>query len=358
MKVLVFRIGSLGDTLVSLPAIWALRQNWPSARFTLLCDAHVGKSYVLASDLLAGSGLFDRFLKYPVMGDIHRCRRWMLYAKLLWQLRRERFDVLVYLVPSRRLASQVRRDYRFFRLAGIRSFVGFDGPFIADRVQSKPLPPLRSEAGMLMDRLEKSGLSVPPPSRWRADMALNADDARAFEAWLAGFPVAAGKRLVGIGPGSKMPAKVWPRERFLAVLRCLIRDVDIFPIVFGGPEDRDVGLWLINELGRGAVAAGTLGLRSSAAGLKQCLLYVGNDTGTMHMAASVGTPAVAIFSARSFPGQWYPMGEGNIVLRKQVSCEGCELVDCVIEKKRCLLSITEDEVVDACRRVLEIRLAN
>ena len=99
-RILVFRIGQLGDTIISLPSMWAVKQNFPEAHLALLCDRHPNKRYVLASDLLRGAGIFDEFLSYPVSdaGDILRRGR---MASLLAAIRRRRFDTLVYLAPTR-----------------------------------------------------------------------------------------------------------------------------------------------------------------------------------------------------------------------------------------------------------------
>ena len=137
----------------------------------------------------------------------------------------------------------------------------------------------------------------------------------------------------------------------------MIREFDVWPVVFGGDEDRMVGDMLIRKWGRGYNAAGALGLRAAAAGLKRCTLFLGNDTGTMHMAAAVGVPCVAIFSSRDHPGRWYPRGERHRVFRSQIECEGCLLVECVERQNECLKRISAAEVLDACREVLANRLS-
>jgi ADP-heptose:LPS heptosyltransferase len=73
----------------------------------------------------------------------------------------------------------------------------------------------------------------------------------------------------------------------------------------------------------------------------------------MHLAAAVGTPCVAIFSARAQPGMWYPYGVPSRVLRKAVECEGCGLVECIEKKNECLKLIEVDEVLSACGELLE-----
>ena len=80
-------------------------------------------------------------------------------------------------------------------------------------------------------------------------------------------------------------------------------------------------------------------------------VYVGHDSGPMHLAAAMQTPCVAIFSARQRPGVWFPYGPQHRVLYRQVSCGNCGLETCVVEGKRCILSIGVEKVLGA---VLEV----
>src|SRR5690242_8512751 len=173
-SILIFRIGSLGDTVVSLPALWVVREQFPQARLTMLCDHHPRKKYVLAPDLLRGTGVVDDFLLYPVDNSRRGrlMRPWQM-LRLLMQLRARRFRTLVYLPPSRRPLRSVERDMKFFRLAGIRKVIG-------DCVQEPP-PPARPgmpmalrprEADLLLARLAASGIPVPPPNQGRMDLNL------------------------------------------------------------------------------------------------------------------------------------------------------------------------------------------
>jgi ADP-heptose:LPS heptosyltransferase len=76
----------------------------------------------------------------------------------------------------------------------------------------------------------------------------------------------------------------------------------------------------------------------------------------MHIAAIVQTPLVAIFSARNLPGIWYPQGEQHCVIYHKVDCAGCGLEKCVVQKKKCITSITVDEVLEAVRNLLPPKL--
>ena len=380
-RILVFRIGQLGDTIVSLPAMWAVRRNFPGVHLALLCDRHPGKKYVLASDLLRGAGIFDEFMSYPVAdaGEILKGGR---MAVLLTAIRSKRFDTLVYLAPTNRKPEQIARDRRFFRLAGIRNFIGMQGfETLEPKQLGQPMSEVPGESELLLRRLAASGLTIGLPaaadqisasssrrslvakadqpfslSAFSFDLGLGREDEAPVSRWLAGLPPDGGRVWVAVGPGSKMPAKRWPLDRFRKVIGDLIEEFDIWPVVFGGPEDRVIGEWLLDRWRRGYNAAGSLGLRPSLAAIKRCEMFFGNDTGTMHMAAAVSVPCVAIFSSRERPGLWFPQGEGHRVFRSQIECEGCGLVECIERQNECLKRIAVTEVLEACGEILRDKL--
>src|SRR5262245_12648605 len=355
-RILVYRIGQLGDTIIALPALWALRRYFPQAHLTLLSDVHSNANYVGANRVLPSKGLIDQWMAYQALDS--RGNITALFA-LLRRLRRLRFDTLVYLAPQRRTSLQVWRDLAFFRLAGIRQFIGQRGfaPF-PPRRPGESLPMLEQEADHLLQRLARSGIPVPNLGRGEMNLALTAAEYKGADSWLhtrvPGYSAA--MRLVGVGPGSKDPSKVWPVERFGELGKRLIGELGLYPIVFGGPEDAALAARLVKIWGDGTNAAGALDIRPAAAALARCRLYVGNDTGTMHLAAAVGTPCVAVFSARDWPGRWFPYGTGHTVLRRTVACEGCLLQVCEREGLRCLKKIGVDEVLAACRETLSINV--
>ena len=148
-----------------------------------------------------------------------------------------------------------------------------------------------------------------------------------------------------------MQSKRWPLERYREVLRRLIDTHGVLPVFFGGGEDRNSADQMIAELGRGLNACGQLSLRGAARALQDCQFYLGNDTGTMHLAVAAGLKCVAIFPARANPAKWSPHGEGHIVHRVPVDCEGCMLLECYEQGLKCLKKISADEIYASCVRV-------
>jgi len=346
-RILVYRIGQLGDTIVALPAMWAIKENFPDAKLTLLCDQHPHTNYILASGLLRDAGVFHDFLAYPVENTgTSSARR---ASELLKQLRERKFDTLVYLAPSARGPRRVQRDRWFFRAAGIRTFIGMTGfPRFQKRRGLTSLVTAPRESELLLLRLRESGLRV-SLQHPRFDLGLSQREEADVAHWLETQSEPDGhRRWIAVGPGSKMPAKRWPLDRYDEVVRDLIAGFDIWPVVFGGNEDREIGDGLIERWGRGYNAAGALGIRAAGVALRRCELYLGNDTGTMHLAAAAGIRCVAIFSSRERPGLWYPAGADNRVFRSEIDCEGCGLKVCITRDIECLRRIDSRSVIAAC----------
>jgi len=231
---LLFRYGQLGDTLVALPAIRAVREEFPDAELTLLCDKHPEATWVVAQQVLP-PGLVDNVLTYEANFTTMPFQN----ALKLWiRLRRERSDKLIYLVPRQRSRLAVMRDITFFGMAGLTDISGFRGmaPLV---VRKRPLPTVEYESESLLRRLRISdiGLSVRAPN-----FSLSLTDSERAEAlrWLQARLTPADTTLVALCPGSKWPSKRWPEERYAILGAKLIQEFSVTPVVIVGAKDRAI----------------------------------------------------------------------------------------------------------------------
>ena len=152
-----------------------------------------------------------------------------------------------------------------------------------------------------------------------------------------------------------MPAKRWPKEHFAELGRLLLRAFpDMELLVLGGKEDKELGDELCREWREGAHnLAGRLSIYGSAAALGACAAYVGNDTGTMHLAAMAGTPCIALFSARDYPGKWDPWTAiKHNEPPNEIPCAGCMSEECTEYRNECLKQIGVNRVFEAVEAVL------
>jgi ADP-heptose:LPS heptosyltransferase len=353
-RILVFRIGHLGDTLIALPAFWTLRKTFPEAHLALLSNVNEqNPNFVQAQSVLPKTGLFDEWISYPSLNSQKKLLEKL--PKLLLKLRQARFDTLVYLTTRNRSLNQLKRDLLFFRLAGIKKTIGIKNleSELLKTDAPRPLPEIKTEAQFLLDCLQRDGIEK---SETASLLHFSPNETEFAQNWLRKNCLTewAENRLVGIAPGAKWDSKIWPEERFAETGNRLIKEFNAFPVIFGGSEDRAKGNRLIELWQKGANAAGELNIRPAAAALAECRFYLGNDTGTMHLAACVGRPCVVVFASIDWNGRWYPFGAGHRVFRSVVPCEGCLSENCLNpDKNLCLTKIDTESVWQACRQVWE-----
>ena len=344
MKVLIYQIGQLGDTIVSVPALRAVRQYFGKTALIFLMHDVIHR-LVTAEMVLEGSGLVDEFIPYSPEKKFGRKLRTV--AKLWLRLRRERFDAVVSVLPSDRPRWALLRDRLFYRACGISRLIGFR-PYseseICPRSASGRPGQTPNEAIFRLRRLFAEGIGAASESQFAQPLlSVSRDRQRAVDGWLAHRRSYPERRLVALCPGCKKPANAWEPERFLEIARRLL-SCDLFELVIlGGPAERGLADYLMAGLkGHAIHAAGCFSVAESAALLSRCSLLIGLDTGTTHLAAAVGVPCVVLQSANSFPGHWNPLGENHFIVRAAVPCEGCLQQECPLRDHPCMRNITVD----------------
>ena len=352
-RALVYRPGSLGDTLVSLPAIAEIRRRCPEHRLTLLTEAPVaGSARVSPWTILKETGWFEDAHCYAVKASTAR-DRWRNVA-LAMRLRAARFDRIFSLAPPR-TARQLRVDRSIFRgVVGARRYYAASTP--AWPIAPNASKPVEHEGLRLLrivspdatlDALDRFRLSVPS-----AEMA----EGRHL---LSTLGVQPGQVLVGVAPGSARPTTTWPLERFVEVGHALLSEFrDVVLLAIGGAGERSLCDRLCTAWGpRSHNLAGRLSIFGSASVLSRCATFIGNDSGPTHLAAVVGIPCVAIFGARNAPGQWVPLGTQHVVLEERPECAGCMLDDCLHEHTKCLTRIPARRVYREAKALITSRIA-
>ena len=354
----MFRIGQLGDTVVALPAMAGIRKRYQDSKIILITNRNDGHGFVSSWELLRETGIFSEVLFF----EKAKCGldKWIGLLTLAWRIRRLNPTTFFYLSPFPRYRTQIWRDRIFFRwISGIKHAYGLEATDKLLRLRDSHgrLAAIPSEADRLLSIVDRT-VGRPHPFPLKAvkfEIPISQGERdRITQLWNEARLPQPNGIVVGIGPGSKMPSKRWPIDRFIEVGRFLLKEQpDAHIIVVGGTEDAELGSTIRSALGpRVQNWAGKLSVLGTAEALRRCAFYLGNDTGVMHLAAAVGTRCVGIFSARDNPGKWDPYGDGHIVLRKYVPCEGCLLVECRQQGMACLNEITIREVSMACLSVL------
>lgn len=344
-RVLIYRLGSLGDTLIALPALHLAARAFPSAERRLLTNIPVNVKAPPAAAILEHTGLINSFFRYTV-----GTRRPHELLTVWWKLVRWRPEVLIYMGAPRGVQS-ARRDTLFFRFCGIRHLLGVPD---TEEMQQNLLQPdgtLEAEGARLCRNLSDLGPALlEDPASW--DLHLTSEE----------YAVAAGALaplgdlpLLAVSVGTKVQAKDWGRDNWKSLLA---RISDIYPshalALCGAPEEFEASQLAAEGWSNGPFLnlCGRLTPRQSAAVFSHARLFLGHDSGPMHLAAAVGTTCVAIFAARNIPRVWFPYGFRHRVLYHEVDCMGCNLETCIAERKKCLTSITVEEVLREIRACL------
>lgn len=334
--ILIRGVNWIGDAIMTLPAIRAVRKAYP--------EAHI--------DLLVKPGVAPVFEHVPCInnvltfGEQDTGVRGRLRMGL--RLRKQHYTQAILLQNAFGAAA-------VSLLAGIPKRIGYDRdgrgillthaiPFTnEDRAMHHVdyyLNLLR-QAGLPAD-YERPFLSVPMHERERARKKL-----------------AALKRpILGINPGATYgSAKRWFPDRFAEVANWFIATTGGSVVIFGGRNEEDIALEIDEEVPSNKLClAGRTSLRDLIGLIAECDAFVTNDSGPMHLAYAAGTPSVAIFGSTS-PELTGPVGEGHQVVRRKLDCTPCFERKCKKGHMKCMDTITSDDVCEALAQIMPKRKA-
>ncbi len=342
MRILIYRLGSLGDTVIALPCFRLIRSRWPGAEIVVLTNLPVSGKAAAIEVVLENTGLVDRYIPYP-LGLRDPAKLGQLRARIA----AEKFDLAISLTAARGLAASVR-DYLFFRACGIPKIIGI--PW-----RPRDLTPApggdglyEGEARRLLRRVgwkeaaepvDGRDLTLTPGERAEADRVLLASGIQ--------------PPFLAASIGTKSPLNDWGSGNWRALLAQLGAEFPGHGLVLLGSADESERSGELAQAWSGPKAnlCGVTTPRVSAAILAQARLFLGHDSGPMHLAAAAGAPVVAIFSARCHPGRWYPGGPRTTVLYPREHFDLRRMED-PAHQRAALGSITVHQVAQAARSCL------
>jgi ADP-heptose:LPS heptosyltransferase len=359
-RVLVIRLDEIGDVVLTTPLLRELRRNLPRAWITLVVKKTV-------YNLVANCPYVNEVLTFDWQAPL-----WRLYYTHLWRawrlarrhLRPRRFDLA--LVPRWGYG-----DYYFAKplayLSGARGRIGFSeqcsNPDLlesaGDRLLTQALHHRepRHEVRRSLDLLEYLGGTVQDDS---LDLWLTSQEREEARQRLTRQGLGPGDLLISLGPGASRIERQWPLSQFAELGSWIIRTYGARLLVVSGPGDEPLGQTLAQTLGDGVInLAGKTTLRQTTALISQSQLYVGNDSGPMHLAAAVGVPVVEI---SSFPGPGQPLhprsparfgpwGVPHRILQPAGPVPPCTKV-CLATEPHCILGVTVALAQEAAAELL------
>jgi heptosyltransferase-2 len=344
-KTLIIRLSSVGDVVLSLPLVRALRGRYPGCQI----DYCVKAEY---TDLVRDNPHVSNVIEFPDRGgmsDLLRVRR---------MITRARYDLVVDIhdsIRSRFLSMGAKNVTRIDKRKVARTILVKFKKDVYQRYGGAPGVVERYfetvRAYDVTDDGQGLELHVPPEAR------------SSIDALLADEHVIKGAPCLGVCPSSRHATKMWPGERYAEAAAELADKFNATVLLFGGLQDRD-RCELISRLidrqkpGTQVVnLAGWTSLLETAAAMDRCKVILTNDTGLMHMAAARRINVVALFgpTVRQF-GFFPPEKSSTVLERTDLSCRPCShigLPRCPKGHFRCMNDTTVDSVVAAARPSLE-----
>ena len=360
-SLLVIKLADLGDVLTATPALRALRHSFPCSRVDLLTSA-IGAEALRHSRLADSVFVADRHLA-DSPAALANPRSLATTIRLFDQLRRRHYDTVLLL---HHLSTPFGALKWRLVVGGLRTptVAGLDnrrGGFLDRRATDLGFGALHEvEYGLLV----AGGVGATTPDT-SLELSIPVESRQEAEGLLRSAGVSAGDRpfvCIHPGSGSYSLARRWPAERFAAVSDAMV-EMGAKVVLVGGAQD--VAVQVIAAMRHHAVdLSGQTGVLDLAALLQRCRLFIGNDSGVMHLATASGCPVVAIFGPSNSKawGPWRPaeLGSAPAVVVTS-SAEGCpEGGPCLYRGHRvgrrdgcperpCLMQITPEQVLDVVR---------
>tara|TARA_B100000315_G_scaffold158829_1_gene147402 strand:- start:6813 stop:7973 length:1161 start_codon:yes stop_codon:yes gene_type:complete len=342
LKILVYQVGNIGDLIVSTPVYMALRKKYDDAEITLLSSSG-SRKYVGAEEIIKPLNLIDNFHTF-FPDDFVSLKHYYTFYRTI---RNAKYDLIVYLPSNLWKVFTICRDMIFFFLAGIKCGVGFrvyeDYHFY---LKHEILP--KNEIDRLFDLLKpleiENGNKLP-------QFAISNENTKFVQNLLAKHKITGNLVKIGILPGGKYPARLWPGHYFAKLINKINENFSVKIIFLGSESEKELVEKIKKQIKKKPLdTSGCLTIHQTAALIKQCHLLITNDSGPMHIAAAVRTPTVSIFSAVDIPFLWYPTGNNHKIFYNKVECSPCFQKEC--DNHICMEGISVENVYKAVKEQL------
>jgi lipopolysaccharide heptosyltransferase II len=334
-KVLVIRLRSIGDTVLTTPSLFSLRRFLPEAQIHILLEDWV-------APVLEGLALVDRVISIPRRGNSAR-------ARVGRDLRRTAYDV-VFNLHGGTTATLLTRASGALHRVGFRHY---QYPRLHNHLAPAPQQIWsRSILHSVEQQLALIGWTgVPVTDRPPTQLVVSERAQVAVSAKLAARGVDSQQALALIHPAAALETKRWPVENFARVAEAVVGR-ELTPVVIVSPEERQLLELLTARSSVCIIGFDDLSLPEVMALAARARLFVGNDSGIAHIAAAVNTPCVIVFGSSNVD-HWRPWTTGKSeVVRQELSCQPCHGYFCAeFEKPECILNVPVERVVAAIDRI-------
>lgn len=340
-KILVVRYRFIGDMILTIPFLRNLRYAYPDAQIDMLVAPNSG-------EVIEDCPYVNNFIYFDTTRK-HKYEKGKGRKKSFWnyvfQLKREKYDKAY--VLKRSLSSAL---LCFF--AGIKERIGYDtenrGFLLTKRLKYNTE---KHESLCFLDVLEVDGINIKDTylENW-----IQEENAKKVQQLFSENNINDDIKKVVVNVTATNQWKVWDIKNFIEIIEYLANEKGTQVIFIGAGSDKKLydDIKYSQELKIKPVnLCGQLSIKDSLALLKEVDFILGNDSGTLHMASSVGTKVIGLYGPMPFE-KWMALGDGNILLKADLGCMPCSLKGKCKNDKACMRAITVNQVKDAINTMI------
>ncbi len=345
-KILVLRYRSIGDIVLSTPVLEALKLTFPKARIDMVVDD-------VFEDVCYGNPYIDYLILHKRdTSGMSRFHRTMTELKFIAKIRKQKYDMVIDLhcgPRSAKLAWLSGARYRVGHRIRMRSKLFYNIPITTGTVHMHT-------ADVLLQAITAIG-GVQPPEK-KLFLSYRPEEKEFVTDFLRKFDVSEKDTLVMVHPGARVDIKRLPAEKMGQLVRWMSDELGVKVVFAGSNADIAEIANIVSYSGKRGLIATNLKLGHLAALIDSCGLFIGNDSGPMHMAAALGVPIVAFFGP-SDPAIWSPLSPHAKVMRNAplMECQPCDQKNCPHTGMHCMTKIKLGEAKRAIINILTHRSA-
>ncbi|HCC55600.1 MAG TPA: hypothetical protein DEQ20_11900 [Desulfobulbaceae bacterium] len=343
-SILLIQLGDIGDVVLSLPCIRAVRETYPHARIAVVV-------WDKASSLLEDCPWLDQVIVVTKRSlSLREALRF--HTDFFRNLRSLHCDLAIDFRTGTRGAIMAF-------LSGASQRIGLyadDGKLWRNRLFTslwmRDYTLDLHVANYLLGFCEAFGIMTEQKT---PELVVAADKQEKIRILFTREAIPQNKKIVVLQPFSLWGYKEWGKEKYISLILWLMAEYKVAVIVTGSAAEKNRAEEIVNNCGTGCYNfAGKTSIAMYAALLQECQFFIGVDSAGLHIAAAVGTPTVGIFGPSS-PVSWAPMGKQHLVIRKEMPCVPCWQKGCNnSEKSRCLDELTQGKV----KEMITVHLRN
>jgi heptosyltransferase-2 len=344
-KILLIRLSSLGDIVLTIPVIKTLKQKFPQSQIFFLTKSQY-------QDILKNDPNIFSLIQFD---PLEKHRGISGFVKLVKELKSFDFDLVIDLHAN-------LRSFFIRRLLKAKIKIRYNkrwlARFLLVHFKFLKVRP-RHTVDSYLETLKKIGVNSSEKS---SKIFLDQESENFLKDFLLEKKIEKDDIVVGIHPGARWETKRWPEEKFAKVCQILNQKTELKIILFGDQKDREV----IEKISphtkdQKLFKAINLPLIQFMSLIKKCDCFVTNDSSPMHIASALGVPVVAIFGPTHPKLGFSPMGSENIVLTANVKCSPCSLhgeKKCHKKSRYCMDLIETEMVTEAVERLLKNKFSS